>query len=74
MQGTITMAGLPRCKIVKRAGGEIRCPDRPERIPFDAADLISLKIDDALGREVAFDLINGKAVAIRPVRLMKGMA
>ena len=51
----------------KTAGGEIRSAELPDRVPFDAAELVEpLSMQtELLGRSVAFDLVKGTAVRIR---------
>jgi hypothetical protein len=51
----------------KSVGGAIRVDGRPDRIPFDAAELVKplSMADELLGKSVAFDLVRGSACRVR---------
>jgi hypothetical protein len=51
-------------------GGSIRVDGRPERIPFNGAELVAplSMADELLGRAVAFDLVKGAACRVRLAR------
>ena len=49
------------------AGGEIRSGEI--RIRFEAPELMVVRLPDALGMEVDFDYVAGKACRVRPRRV-----
>jgi hypothetical protein len=54
----------------KSVGGAIRVDGRPDRIPFDGAELVKplSMADELLGCTVAFDLVKGAACRVRLAR------
>ena len=68
MIGKVTQVNLKFAR--DNAGGLIRVPDLLARIPFTPDELIGVKLHDVLGAEVDFEVVNGSATRIRPVRTL----
>jgi hypothetical protein len=63
---------IVKCQVkysLGRAGGLIRVAGLEDRVPFAASELAGVRLADALGCRVRFDLNrDGEAVRVRPAR------